>query len=84
MAGCFTVYSNEQVCLLFVAPYLPLQAISAGRVSRFQEAGGGGPTRRVLPRGRLFGLDPRLTDAERPVDAQQGGVAAAPDVEGHV
>lgn len=63
---------------------LPLQAVRAGRVASFQEAGGGGPARRVLPRRRLIRLDPGLAAAERPVDGHQSGVAAAPDVEGHI
>lgn len=68
-----SVFDNEP-------PYLPLEAVGARGVASFQEAGGGGPAGRVLPRRRLFRLDPRLASAKRPVDGQQGGVAAAPDV----
>lgn len=49
-----------------------------------QEAGGGGPSGRVLPGWRFFCLDPGLDCTERPVGGDEGGVAAAPDVEGHI
>lgn len=53
-------------------------------MASLQEAGSGGPASRVLPGWRLFGLDPQLRGAEWPVDGDQGGVTAAPDVERHI
>lgn len=52
-----------------------------------QEARRGGPAGRVLPGRRLLRSDPGLTAAaaaEGTVEGEQGGVAAAADVEGHI
>lgn len=65
--------------------HLPLEAVGPGRVASLQEARRGGPAGRVLPGRRLLRSDPRLAAAaERPVEGEQGGVAAAPYVEGHI
>lgn len=64
--------------------YLPLQAVRAGRVANLQEASGGGPSGWVLPGWRLLCLNPGLDVAERTIDGDEGGVAAATDVEGHI
>lgn len=68
--------------------HLPLQAVGSGRVSGLQEACRGGPAGGVLPGWRLLRSDPRIAAdgaaAEGPVEGEQGGVAAAADVEGHI
>lgn len=66
--------------------YLPLQAAGAGGVPRLQKTGRGGPAGRVLSGRRPFGVDFGIAAnaAERPVDGQQGGVAAPTHMEGHV
>lgn len=66
------------------AAYLPLEAVGARGVASFQEASGGGPAGWVLPWWWLFRLDPWLATAKWPIDGHQGGVAAAPDVKGHI
>lgn len=59
MCAPFPTKSVElALCFQHPATYLPLEAVGARGVANFQEAGGGGPAGRVLPRRRLFRLDP--------------------------
>ncbi len=79
-----TFWVNNHLCFWHRATYLPLEAVGARGVASFQEASGGGPAGWVLPWWRLFRLYPWLATAKWPIDGQQGGVAAATDVEGHI
>lgn len=72
------------ITIFFPASYLPLQAIGARGVANFKEASSGGPARWVLPWWWFFSLGPCLIVAKWSIDGKQGGVAAAPDVEGHI
>lgn len=79
----------KRTCVSVDSPgtHLSLQAVGSGRVPGLQEARRGGPAGRVLPGRRLLRSDPRLpaaTAAKGPVEGEQGGVAAAADVERHI
>lgn len=79
-----TLLVNNHLCFGHPATYLPLEAVGSRGVASFEEASGGGPAGWVLPWWRLFRLDPWLAATKWPIDGQQGGVAAAPNVEGHI